>query len=161
MAQQEIDFVVAAYREDGAWQVQSLPPHSADDMDGLIRSLRPLPSEGGTLGLVSVAEDFFLLVRVLGSQVRLMLSDGTAASEWPLASEAIAMLGDGDQADDDDDAQPVGDLEIVADLGVSGMDIAVLCDDADRYPDEILLDIAGQLGFRAQFEGAAMDGASV
>lgn len=160
MAQQEIDFVVAAYREDGAWQVQSLPPHSADDMDGLIRSLRPLPSEGGTLGLVSVEEDFFLLVRVLGSQVRLMLSDGTAATEWPLASEVLAMLnGSGSEADDD--AQPVGDLEIVADLGVSGMDISVLCEDADRYPDEVLLDIAAQLGFGAQFEGAAMDGASV
>jgi putative tRNA adenosine deaminase-associated protein len=160
MAQQEIDFVVAAYREDGAWQVQSLPPHSADDMDGLIRSLRPLPSEGGTLGLVSVEEDFFLLVRVLGSQVRLMLSDGTAATEWPLASEVLAMLN-GSEAEADDDAQPVGDLEIVADLGVSGMDISVLCEDADRYPDEVLLDIAAQLGFGAQFEGAAMDGASV
>lgn len=160
MAQQEIDFVVAAYREDGAWQVQSLPPHSADDMDGLIRSLRPLPSEGGTLGLISVAEDFFLLVRVLGSQVRLMLSDGTAATEWPLASEVVSML-DGSEPDADDDAQPVGDLEIVADLGVSGMDISVLCEDADRYPDEVLLDIAAQLGFGAQFEGAAMDGASV
>lgn len=160
MAQQEIDFVVAAYREDGAWQVQSLPPHSADDMDGLIRSLRPLPSEGGTLGLISVAEDFFLLVRVLGSQVRLMLSDGTAATEWPLASEVVSML-DESEPDADDDAQPVGDLEIVADLGVSGMDISVLCEDADRYPDEVLLDIAAQLGFGAQFEGAAMDGASV
>jgi putative tRNA adenosine deaminase-associated protein len=160
MAQQEIDFVVAAYREDGAWHVQSLPPHSADDMDGLIRSLRPLPSEGGTLGLVSVEEDFFLLVRVLGSQVRLMLSDGTAATEWPLASEVLAMLN-GSEAEADDDAQPVGDLEIVADLGVSGMDISVLCEDADRYPDEVLLDIAAQLGFGAQFEGAAMDGASV
>jgi putative tRNA adenosine deaminase-associated protein len=160
MVQQEIDFVVAAYREDGAWQVQSLPPHSADDMDGLIRSLRPLPSESGTLGLISVAEDFFLLVRVLGSQVRLMLSDCTAATEWSLASEVVSML-DGSEPDADDDAQPVGDLEIVADLGVSGMDISVLCEDADRYPDEVLLDIAAQLGFGAQFEGAAMDGASV
>ena len=70
-----VDFAVAAWREDGLWQVVMLPPHAADTLDSLIGALRAQPGEGGVLGLVSVAEEFFVLVRVLGEDVRLLLSD--------------------------------------------------------------------------------------
>jgi putative tRNA adenosine deaminase-associated protein len=51
-------------------------------------------------------------------------------------------------------------MDIVADLGVSAMDLALLCDDADLYPDEVLSDVAHRMGFGAEFEGA-LEGASV
>lgn len=154
-----VDFVVAAYREEGAWQVQPLPEHAADDIEGLAAVLRPLPSESGSLGMVSVDEDFFVLVRVSGPQVRLLLSDVTAATDWPLAAEVVDSL-ELPEPDDEEDPQPGGDLAILTDLGVSAMDLAVLCDDPEMYPDELLSEVAHRLGFGSQFDGV-VDGASV
>ena len=46
---------------------------------------RQLPSDVGTIGMVSVDEDFFVIARVSGAHVRLLLSDVGAATESPLA----------------------------------------------------------------------------
>jgi putative tRNA adenosine deaminase-associated protein len=159
MAQDGVDFVVAAYREEGAWQAQPLPSRVAHDMDALLAALRSLPSESGAIGMVSVDEDFFVLVRVLGVQVRLLLSDVTAATDWPLASEVVDRL-DLPEPDDEDDPQPAGELGLVDDLGMSAMDMAVLCADTDLYPDEMLSDVAHRLGFGEIFDGA-VEGAPV
>jgi putative tRNA adenosine deaminase-associated protein len=98
-------------------------------------------------------------VRVQGRDVRVLLSDVTAAADWPLAAAAIDLL-DLPEPDDDEDPQPAGAMDIVADLGMSAMDLALLCDDRDLYPDEVLSDVAHRLGFGSQFEGA-LEGASV
>jgi len=153
MAQNAVDFVVAVHREEGAWQVQPLPERAADDLKSLSVALRSLPSDSGSLGMISIDEDFFVLVRVNGPHVRLLLSDVTAATDWPLAAEVVDAL-DLPEPDDEEDAQPGGDLAILGDLGVSAMDLAVLCDDPDLYPDEQLSDVAHRLGFGPQFDGA-------
>ncbi|MGI8434122.1 MAG: tRNA adenosine deaminase-associated protein [Nocardioidaceae bacterium] len=159
MPDSAVDFALVAYRDEGIWQVQPLPLRAGEDLDELILALRPWPSDTGALGFVSVDEDFFVLARVLGPDVRLLLSDITAATEWPLASGVVDLL-DLPEPDDEEDAQPAGDLGIVADLGVSAMDMGVLCDDPDLYPDEVLSDVARRLGFAAQF-AAAVDAVSV
>jgi len=81
---EDVDFVVVAYREEGVWQVQVLPDESATDLDRLTEELRRWPGDGGCLGLVSVDEDFFVLVRAAGASVKVLLSDITAATDWPL-----------------------------------------------------------------------------
>ncbi len=159
MSQDGVDFVLAALREDGAWQVQPVPQRAGADLNSLVAALRPLPSESGTIGMVSIDEDFFVLVRVLGPHEQVLLSDVTAATDWPLASDVVDAL-DLPEPDDEDDPQPAGQLDILADLGVSAMDMAVLCDDPELYPDEVLSDVAHRLGFGEQFE-LAIDKAAV
>ncbi|MFC0629507.1 tRNA adenosine deaminase-associated protein [Kribbella deserti] len=146
----ELDFAVAAYREDGDWQVTPLVLPDEPDLATLISALRRFPSESGVLGLISVDEDFFLLMRVIGGRARLLLSDVTAGSEWPLARQVLDELRI-PVTDDDDDPMAAGDLEIVADLGLSPMDLSALCDDVDLYPEEMLEEIADALGFGRQF----------
>lgn len=148
-----VDFAIAAYREEGEWQVTALPPRAAADLDTLLHALRQAPAETGTLGMVSVDDDFFVLARVRGDHVRLLLSDITAATEWPLARAVVDAL-DLPVPDEDDDAQPAGDMSILADLGCSAMDLAVLCDENDLYPDEILEDIASRIGFASEYAAA-------
>ena len=150
MAEDDVDFAVAAYRDDGEWQLVELHPSVAEDLDNLTEALGRFPSDVGVLGMVSMNDDFFVLVRKLGTQVRVLLSDVTAASEWPLAG-GVADLVDGPDADDDD-PQPAGDLDIVSDLGMAALELGVLCDDDDLYPDEILGDVATRLGFGDAFE---------
>jgi putative tRNA adenosine deaminase-associated protein len=159
MADSSVDFAVVAYRDEGVWQVQALPRGSADDIDSLINALRPWPSDTGALGLVSVDDDFFVIARVMGARTQLLLSDVTAATEWELASGVIDLL-DLPEPDDDEDPQPAGDLAILADLGVSAMDLGVLCDDEDLYPEDVLADVARLIGFESQFQ-AAVDAVSV
>lgn len=150
MADELIDFAVVAYREQGNWQLSTLPREACDDVDDLITVLQPWPGDAGTIGLVSVDEDFFVLVRVASDDdVRVFLSDVTAVTEWPLAS-SIADYFDLPDPDDEDEPQPAGDADVLAQLGVSAVDLAVLCDDPERYPDEILSDLATRLGFGPQ-----------
>jgi putative tRNA adenosine deaminase-associated protein len=147
-----IDFAVAAYREDGEWTVSALPPRAATELEVLVRALSQLPSEVGTLGMVSVDEDFFVLARISGRQVRLLLSDVGAATESPLARAVIERLELPLPDDDDDQIQPAGDLGIVADLGLTATQLGAMFDDSDLYPDEMLGDIAASLGFGRQFD---------
>jgi putative tRNA adenosine deaminase-associated protein len=141
-----VDFVLVAYREEGLWQLQELEAEKAADLDGFAVELRRYPGDGGALGLVSIDEDFFLLVRVLGAEVRLLLSDVTAATDWPLAASVVEHL-DLPLPDDEEDQEPAGDLGIVTDLGMGAMDMGALLDDYELYPDEMLGDIASRLGF--------------
>jgi putative tRNA adenosine deaminase-associated protein len=147
-----IDFAVAAYRDDGEWTVSTLPPRSAIELKMLIQALAQMPSDVGTLGMISVEEDFFVLARVSGAHVRLLLSDVGAATESPLAMGVIDHLELPPPDDDDDTIQPAGDLGILADLGISAMELGAMCDDADLYPDELLADIAARLGFGNAFD---------
>ena len=146
-----VDFALVAYREEGVWQVQEIDDDKAADLDRFAVELRRYPGDGGSLGLVSVDEDFFLLVRVLGPDTRLLLSDVTAATDWPIARSVVDHL-DLPLPDDEEDQEPAGDLGIVSDLGMGAMDMGALLDDLDLYPDEMLSDIAAKLGFGRQYD---------
>src|SRR5581483_12380967 len=104
MAGQESDTVaVVVYREDGAWQSGVLPERVGGDLDSLIQVLRQQPAENGAIGLVNVADEFFVALRVRGDEVRMMLSDITAAVAWDLARQVVDRLGIEAPDDDEDD----------------------------------------------------------
>lgn len=151
MAENDVDFAIAAYRDEGVWQLAELHASLAEDIDDLLNALKRFPSEVGVLAFVSISDEFFVIVRSLGSKVRLLLSDVTAVTDWPLAS-GVADILDMPDPDDDDEPQPAGDLDIVGDLGMQAMELGVLCDDPDLYPDDVLADVARRLGFGDDFE---------
>ena len=148
-----IDFAVAAYREEGVWQVQEVADTVLTDIETLAHALRRLPGDGGAVGMIAIDEDFFVLVRVTGPQTRVLLSDVTAADEWELARSAVEHLRL-PFPEEEDEQVPAGDLDIVGDLGMHAMDMGVLLDDVDLYPDEMLSAIARRLGFGPQFDDA-------
>jgi putative tRNA adenosine deaminase-associated protein len=148
-----IDFAVAAYREEGEWQVVELAHDLLTDVPHLCSALRRFPGDGGAIGMVAIDEDFFVVVRVVGPSVRILLSDITAAEEWELASSAVDELGL-PEPEDEDEQSPAGDLDLLGDLGMTAMDMGVLLDDFDLYPDEMLSDVARRLGFGPLFDEA-------
>lgn len=153
MDPEALDFAVAVWREEGAWQADALPARTTDSLDTLVAALRAQPGDSGVLGFVSIAEDFFLAVRILGEESRFLLSDVTAAHDWPLAREAVDRMGlpmpEGDELDD---VRPAGDLRIFDDLGVGPDELDLLCGDLDLYPDEMLASVATRIGFGEQFD---------
>ncbi|MGZ4446044.1 MAG: tRNA adenosine deaminase-associated protein [Nocardioides sp.] len=146
-----IDFALAAYREEGVWQVQELAHDVLEDVGSLSHALRRFPGDGGAVGMVAIDEDFFLIVRVAGASTRVLLSDITAAEEWELAASAVEFLGL-PEPEDEDDQVPAGDLDLLGDIGVRAMDLAVLLDDFDLYPEEMLSEVARSLGFGELFD---------
>lgn len=151
-----VDFAVVVFREDGRWQVGSLPHRAATDLAGLLHAVRQQPSEGPSFALCSYGDDFFLVVRPEGDDVRLMISDATAAGDWPVAREALDLV-DEPQPEDDEEAAPAGDLDIFADLGLDSMELVAVCSDLEAYPDEMLGRVAARIGFGPQFESVVDD----
>ena len=137
----EIDVVAALYREDGKASALALPMDLANDLDELIEQLRRVPGDGGALGVVSIDSDFFVLVRVRGQHVQVLLSDAVAANDWPIARDAADYLGV-DIPDDEDESGPVGDLDLLADAGLSELDVEAICSDLDSDADELVARIA-------------------
>ncbi len=146
-----VDFVVVVYREAGRWLVETAPRQLGNDLGKLVDLLRERPGDDGSLAFVSVDEDFFYAVRLIGGDLRMLLSDVTAATDWPMARDVVERLGL-PYPDDDDPVQPAGDLTIFADLGLDPMSLAAICDDIDTYPDELLLRIAARAGFGPQLD---------
>jgi putative tRNA adenosine deaminase-associated protein len=149
----EVDFALAAFREDGVWQVQDIAAPAFESIEALSHALRHVSGESGAVGMVAVDEDFFVLVRVEGSTTRVLLSDVTAADQWELAQSAIDFLGLPPPEDDDVEV-PAGDLDLLADLGIHASDMGALLDDVELYPDEMLSEIARRLGFGKLFDEA-------
>ena len=151
-----VDFAVVAVRDGARWSAERLPPRAASELPALLAALRAQAPEGTSLAMVSYGDDFFVLARADGGRVRLLLSDASAAAEWPVAEQVLDELGMPVPDDDEelDDAAPAGDLGLLADVGVPAMDLAEICGDLEAYPDETLGTIASRLGFGAEFERA-------
>jgi putative tRNA adenosine deaminase-associated protein len=150
-----VDFALAIYREEGVWTAQELAHDVIHEVETLAAALRRFPGDGGAVGVVGIDEDFFVMVRVAGASTRVLLSDVTAADEWELAGSAVEFLGLPFPEDEDEEAQePAGDLGILDDMGMSAMDMGILLDDFDLYPDELVSEIARKVGFGKIFDDA-------
>src|SRR5829696_5219294 len=154
-APDEIDFVLAAYREDGQPMVQALAAELANDLDELIVQLRRLPGDAGALGFVSLVEEVFVIARVRGQHVQLLLSDAAAASDWPIARDVVDYLGEEPLEEDEEEGEPIGDLGIVADLGLSDFDMGAIIDNLDLSSVDMLIEIADKIKLNPQFRKAA------
>jgi len=149
------DFAVIVYREEDTWEAELLPVALTEDLNGLIHALKQQPSVGGTIGLAAVGDDFFVALRVVGTQVSVFLSDVTAAVDWTLARQVLEYLGIPLPEDEElDQVLPAGDLSIFADLGVDEMELGALSGDLELFPDEVLASLATRLGFGQAMERA-------
>jgi putative tRNA adenosine deaminase-associated protein len=147
---EEIDFVVAIYREDGEPTAVELAKPLANDLDDLIDQLRRLPGDSGSAGVVSISGEFFVAVKVRGRHVDVLLSDCVSANDWPIARDAADFLGV-DIPDEDDDSEPVGDLGIFAEQGLADLDMEAIIGDIDADSDELVRRIMEHIGFGRAF----------
>ena len=152
---EDVDVSMVFYREEGRWNVAALPARGTTTMDSLLESLRRFPGEGGVMGGVAVGDEFFVLVRESGQSSRVMLSDGASTLDWSLADEAASLIGYDEE--DPEEYEPIGDVTLLQDFGVSADEIVSICQDEDLYPDEQLAAIAEHLGCAPQWQAALND----
>lgn len=152
-------FAVAAFRDGGVWRAEPLPPTVLDDLGVLVRALRSQPPEGGPFVIACVDDEFFVIARLDGARISLLLSDLTASVEYQLAEQAMTRLGE-DPPDDDelDEIWPVGDLDLFADLGLGEEEMEQILDDVDAFPEEMLETIVERIGIDEPYARAAGTG---
>ncbi|MHA6513723.1 tRNA adenosine deaminase-associated protein [Tessaracoccus sp. Z1128] len=155
----DVDLVVALYREDGRAVAVPMDVDLANDLDELMNQLSRLPGDSGADGWVSVAGEFFVICRVRGRTVEVLLSDVTAANDWPIARDVVDYLGE-EMPDEDDDPSPLGDLSMYAASGLRAFELEAIATDYDEDSDVLLGRIAAKLKISAEFESAveAFDG---
>jgi len=158
----QVGYAVAAFRDGDGWRCEPLPPSVLDDLGVLLQALRSQPPEGGPFVVAAVAEEFFLLARQDGAHINLMLSDLTAAVEFPLAAQVLERLGEDPPGEEElDEVWPLGDLDLLDDLGLSEDEMEAIVDDLDAFPDEMLDVIAERIGITEPFSSAIRTARSV
>jgi putative tRNA adenosine deaminase-associated protein len=143
-----VDFGCIAWHEDGRWDASLL--NTTRDIGLIIDALKSQQSNGGAIALIAIEDEFVIIARVLGDQMRMMISDITYALDYEVAAELVEVL-DLEYPEEEDESQPGGDIDLLSDLGVGEMEILAILDDTELYPDEQLEAIANRLGFGEQF----------
>jgi putative tRNA adenosine deaminase-associated protein len=144
-------WAVVVFQQEGLWQVEELPPAVADDLEAVVAAVRG--QVAGAFALVDIADEFFVVVRRVQGQERLLLSDVTASVAWDLAAQVMERLDLDVPADDElDEVWPVGDLAVFDDLGLDEMELGAILSDVDAYADEMLSTLARRLGFSDAYE---------
>ena len=149
----DIDVIVALYREDGVPVALALDYELANDLEALATQLRRMPGDGGAVALVSIASEVFIIVRVRGKHVQAFCSDAVSAADWPLARDVLDMLGI-EVPEDDDDSVPVGDLGILADAGLHDFELEAMAEDYDEDSATLVERIATRIKFGPEFARA-------
>ena len=152
-----VDFAVAAFQEDGRWEAVGLPPHVAESLDDFLFALHQQVSEGPTIGLVGLGDEYFVAARLVGREIRLFLSNAAAGADDRIAGDLLERL-DPDADPFKLDEVPFGDQSIFADLGLDPLDLAFVCEQLQLERDLRLRDavggLAARLGFGEQFAKA-------
>ena len=98
------DFGVIAWREDGVWRASRLA--NTRDFGSIMDQLKVQQGDGGSIVLIAIDEEFFLVARGLGQTMQMMISDVTYAAEYEIAADLIDAL-DLPFPEDEDEPQPL------------------------------------------------------
>jgi putative tRNA adenosine deaminase-associated protein len=149
-------FAAALARHPAGWSGEEIDLKGVEDLDGVIEELRAVGEDADTL-LLFVEEDdeWFAVVRLDDDgDPRVFLSDGRAME----TSELGALLGEAaavaeppeddmeelDAGEDEEEeavqaaGDPVGDAELLADLGTPGSRLLALCAEEGQLPADII-----------------------
>ena len=150
-------FAAAVIQSEEGWTGSEVDLDEIEDLEALTDHLRDLTGDGPGPALLLFEEDdeYLAIVRVDGgtgglSEPRVFLSDRRAVQN----SDVAAMLweaADAPAADDDDEgtrplAEPVGEPELLADLGLDADELLRLCAARGVLPGDVLTEVCEKAG---------------
>jgi putative tRNA adenosine deaminase-associated protein len=158
-------FAAAVARGKNGWTASELELSGLADIDEVVDALRDTEPDADLALLFVESDDEYLAVLRLdeGEDLRVFGSDSAFAEESRVGAvllgevETPALelddLGDGD--DDkpvDADADPVGDAELLGDLGVSAQRLLALCGMEGMLPSDVTAEICQKIGCGDEME---------
>jgi putative tRNA adenosine deaminase-associated protein len=164
-------FAAAVARGKNGWTASELQLTGVADLDEVVDRLRDAEPDAELSLLFVEADDQYLVILRLdeGEDVRVFCSDSAFADESRLGALLLAdvetpalELDDlaAPPADDDEDdrpaadpdADPVGDVELLADLGISSHRLLTLCGLEGMLPADVTAETCQRLGCGDELE---------
>ena len=156
----DVTFVAVAIGMETEWVVRELQLTDSEDANGpeslerLMAALRNIRSEGALVCLVCIDDDWSAIIRPTPGGAKLLISDATAALDYPLAADMLDELDvdapTEEEAENTDEPWPEGDFDLLDDMGSSEQVLSVIFDDDELYASEQVLRVAEELGFAEQ-----------
>jgi putative tRNA adenosine deaminase-associated protein len=165
-------FAAAVARGKNGWTASEVELTGAADIEEVVDRLRDAEPDAELSLLFVEADDQYLVILRLdeGEDLRIFGSDSAYADESRLGALLLADVetpaleiddlaappaGDDDEDDRpaaDPDADPVGDVELLADLGIGSHRLLALCGLEGMMPSDVTAEICQKLGCGDELE---------
>jgi putative tRNA adenosine deaminase-associated protein len=161
-------FAAAVARGKNGWTASELDLSGAADIDEVVDRLRDAEPEADVCLLFVEADDQYLVILRLdeGEDLRVFGSDSAFAEESRTGAmllgeveapaleidELAAPPSDDDEEEEDEepasdpDADPVGDADLLTDLGITAHRLLSLCSQEGMLPSDVSAEICQRLG---------------
>ena len=163
-------FAAAAARGKNGWTASELDLTGLADIDEVVDALRDVEPDADLALLFVESDDQYLAILRLdeGEDLRVFGSDSAFAEESRIGSVLLGEIEapaleideltagaaeeDGDRPSTDPDADPVGDAELLADLGIGAHRLLGLCGREGMLPSDVTAEICQRLGCGDELE---------
>ena len=162
-------FAAAVARGKNGWTASELDLTGLADIDDVVDRLRDAEPDAELSLLFVEADDQYLVILRLdeGDDLRIFGSDSAFAEESRVGTLllgdieapalgiddlAVAVVEEDDEPAGDPDADPIGDAEVLADLGISSQRLLALCALEGMLPADVTAEICQQLGCGDELE---------
>ena len=154
-------FAAALARTPAGWTAEELDLDGLTDVDAVADRVRDVDGEAET-ALLFVEEDdeHVAILRVDADDLRVFVSDSQAAESYPVAGifagavEEEPAPSDLDDEEDEDppDSEPVGDADLLADLGTPRRDLIALVTHERTLPSDVISEVCERAGCLDELE---------
>ena len=153
-------FAAALARTPAGWTAEELDLDGLTDVDEVADRVRDVEGEAET-ALLFVEEDdeYVAILRVDADDLRVFVSDAQAAETYPVASifagaveEEPAPPSGEDEEEDPPDSEPVGDADLLADLGTPRHDLIALVTHERTLPSDVISEVCERAGCLDELE---------
>jgi putative tRNA adenosine deaminase-associated protein len=154
-------FAAALARTPAGWTAEELDLDGLTDVDAVADRVRDVDGEAET-ALLFVEEDdeYVAILRVDADDLRVFVSDSQAAESYPVAGifagavEEEPAPSDLDDEEDEDppDSEPVGDADLLADLGTPRRDLIALVTHERTLPSDVISEVCERAGCLDELE---------
>ncbi|MGN9807583.1 tRNA adenosine deaminase-associated protein [Micromonospora sp. L32] len=167
-------FAAAVVRDEGEWSAAEVNLRGASDIDEVADRLRDVEPDADLSLLFVEADDAYLVILRLdeGEDLRIFGSDSAYAEESRLGALLVGDLKtsvtgleeseeprpsaagaeESEQPAVDPEADPVGDADILADLGISAQKLLRLCAHEGMLPADVTAELCQVLGCADEVE---------
>jgi putative tRNA adenosine deaminase-associated protein len=153
-------FAAALARTPAGWTAEELDLDGVSDVDEVADRVRDVDGDAET-ALLFVEEDdeYVAILRVDADDLRVFVSDALAAVTYPVAGIFAGAVEDEPPpaGDDDEDtaapeSEPVGDADLLADLGTPRGDLIALVTHERTLPSDVISEVCERAGCLDELE---------
>jgi putative tRNA adenosine deaminase-associated protein len=158
-------FAAALARTPVGWTAEELDLDGLSDVDEVADRVRDVDGEAET-ALLFVEEDdeYVAILRVDADDLRVFVSDAQAAETYPVAGIFAGAVeeepppppdvDDDDEEEEEDppDSEPVGDADLLADLGTPRQDLIALVTHERTLPSDVISEVCERAGCLDELE---------